>query len=58
MNKTEPIEIAGVEIIPEDALAAYLTWIQDAFNDYVDHTNLFVWIWDLITRKRPWVEPD
>ena len=58
MNKTEPIEINGEDIIPEDGLATYLTRIQDAFNDYVEHTNVFVWLWDLITKKRPWMEPD
>jgi len=58
LNKTEPIEIGGKTCMPEDGLVEYLNRIQDAHNDYMDHTNLFVWLWDLITQKRPWMAPD
>ena len=58
MNKTEPITIDGREIMPEDALVAYLTEWLDKYDDYLYNTNPVSLGWSVIVKKRPWLEPD
>lgn len=58
INKTEPFEINGKKIIPEDGLVAYLTALIDKYDDFIDNTNPVSLAWSVIAKKRPWLEPD
>ena len=58
MNKTEPITINGVEIIPEENLVGYLKDLIDKFDDFINNSNPVSLAWSVIAKKRPWLDPD
>lgn len=58
MNKTEPFEINGTKIIPEDGLVVYLTALIDKYDDFINNTNPVSLAWSVIAKKRPWLDPD